>query len=156
MNSSITQQLQQETLNALDNFITQQNNESIAQNYTLVIIGNQVTILDNTIVQTEETTQNNNEENVEPPPYNEFDLLDEFLSLDTLNEENIILENNIEDTEQIISNSTNTNNKKNYLLEFQQDLKEITNNSFISSKPLIATTQKNQAIKIISCLKKGT
>ena len=54
MDSSITQQLQPETLTALDNFITQWNNESIAQNYSLVIIGNQVTILDNTIVQLEE------------------------------------------------------------------------------------------------------
>jgi hypothetical protein len=172
MDASTTQQLQPETLTALENFITQWNNESIAQSYSLVITGNQVNILDNSILQIEETTQtqNNTEENIEPPLYAEFDPLDEFLSLTAINEtnssttenlfilENTVVENNIEDTEQIISTFTNneSQNNKNFLVEFRQDLKEITNSLPISSKPLINTTWKNQMIEIISRLKKGT
>ena len=63
MNSTTTRQMQPETLDTLNNLIAQWNRDSISLNTTLVITGNQFSIINERILETLPSTENTQEEN---------------------------------------------------------------------------------------------
>ena len=61
MDSSNTQQMQPETLNALNNFITQWNADSASLTNTLLISGNQFSLINERILETLTILENTQE-----------------------------------------------------------------------------------------------
>ena len=178
MDSTLTPQLSPEILTALSNLVTLWNADSISQNNSLVITGNQISILDteDTTIVLQFSTETNpaQEENTDPPPYNELDIPEEFLESNRSNEineemnqlfssystnENASLENILEqDAEEISSSTTNSRNidLDNIVDQIQRDLVEDSNEEPIRINPLSSTTWQNQIEEIIKRLKQGT
>ena len=76
MNSTTTRQMQPETLDALNNFITRWNEDPISLNATLLITGNQFSIINEEVLRTQPTIENfqsNNNNNLEIPLLTESD-----------------------------------------------------------------------------------
>ena len=58
MNSTTTRQMQPETLDALNKFITRWNEDPISLNATLLITGNQFSIINEEVLRTQPTIEN--------------------------------------------------------------------------------------------------
>ena len=68
INSTTTRQIQPETLDALNNFITQWNKDLTSLNATLLITGNQFSIINKEVLRTQPTIKNlQSNDNLEIP-----------------------------------------------------------------------------------------
>ena len=74
MNSTTTRQMQPETLDALNNFITRWNEDPTSLNATLLITGNQFSIINEEVLRTQSTIENlQSNNNLEIPLLTESD-----------------------------------------------------------------------------------
>ena len=182
MNPITTPQFLPETLSALSNLVTLWNTDPISQNSSLIITGNQISIINeensnasfqfsNEAIQ----LQNNPGKNIETPQGTdalesllttidvEYTIkdLDRNLILFEPIEENTIIEATLTpDPEQNITpsieNDLSTQIKEDSLADILRDLTEESNRPLVRVTPLLATTWKAQVEEIISRIQKGT
>jgi hypothetical protein len=170
MNTQNTQRLQPQTLNALNEFLTIWNQDPLATNHSLVLTGNQVSVMNETnvfltiTIPTETETSNQTVEN-EPDI---FESLFPSIDLDELleTEETAMLpqqekenlnEETLEEFPLQESDYEESQSPSNDLLtKFIDDLTKDTEEIFIRINPLIETTFKEKLKEIISRLKEET
>ena len=172
MDSSITPQMQPETLIALNNFITQWNADSASLTNTLLITGNQFSLVNERILDTLPTTGNIQEtEDSEIPPSIELDSFEQLLATIDFNppnnesteitelfEENIISSNisNLETEQEDPSLEILTSRKDDALLKIYQDFTTNHEEPPIRISPLTTSLFDEQLDEIISRFQNGT
>ena len=81
MNSTTTRQMQPETLDALNNFITRWNEDPTSLNATLLITGNQFSIINEEVLRTQPTIENlQSDNNLEIPLLTESDSFEQLFA----------------------------------------------------------------------------
>ena len=166
MNTQNTQQLQPQTLNALNEFLTIWNQDPLATNHSLVLTGNQVSVMNETNIfltitiptETETPIQTTEDES------DMFESLFPSVNLDELLEtEETTMPSQQEDlneetTEELLLQEPDQEEifspLNNSLTEFIDDLTTEKDKVFTRMDPLIGTTYEEKLQEIISRLKK--
>src|ERR1044071_8939149 len=158
MNTPNTQQLRPQTLNALNEFLTIWNQDPLATNHSLVVTGNQVSVMNETNVFLTITIPTETE-NTDSAIENESEIFESLfpsINLDELleTEETTMLsqqekENSNEEilegfSLQELDQEENRSLSNDLLIKFIDDIIEDTEEVFIRLSPLIETTFKDR------------